>query len=258
MQPWMRSALIVGFAMGGFFDGILLHQILQWHHLLSLVPGVDTLRAQVLWDGLFHAAMYGVAVVGMWGLWRARNRLSGVGVRALAGALLVGSGLWHGVDAVLSHWLLGIHRIRVDSPDPLLWDLLWLVVFGLLPIAAGWRLMRGPGTGTGTRTGTGVGRAGLPLVLAGLLTAGLAGWSLRAPTGQDFTTIVFAPGIDAAQAVAAVRSADGRIVWSDPRMTVIVVDIPAGERMELYRRGALLVSGSGVPSGCFNWSDGVA
>ncbi|WP_223252480.1 DUF2243 domain-containing protein [Paracoccus mutanolyticus] len=32
-----------------FFDGILLHQILQWHHLLSLVPGMADLRLQVLW-----------------------------------------------------------------------------------------------------------------------------------------------------------------------------------------------------------------
>jgi uncharacterized membrane protein len=26
---------MLGFAFGGFFDGILLHQVLQWHHLLS-------------------------------------------------------------------------------------------------------------------------------------------------------------------------------------------------------------------------------
>ena len=44
-------AATLGFALGGFFDGILLHQILQWHHLLSLVPGVTELRMQVLWDG---------------------------------------------------------------------------------------------------------------------------------------------------------------------------------------------------------------
>ena len=25
----------LGFGIGGFFDGILLHQVLQWHHLLS-------------------------------------------------------------------------------------------------------------------------------------------------------------------------------------------------------------------------------
>src|SRR4051794_15960674 len=31
------AGYLVGLAMGGFFDGILLHQVLQWHHLLSLV-----------------------------------------------------------------------------------------------------------------------------------------------------------------------------------------------------------------------------
>lgn len=45
----------LGFALSGFFDGILLHQILQWHHLLSLVEGVGDLAAQVMWDGYFHA-----------------------------------------------------------------------------------------------------------------------------------------------------------------------------------------------------------
>jgi Predicted membrane protein len=36
---WARYAL--GFGLGGFFDGILLHQILQWHHLLS---GIEEAR----------------------------------------------------------------------------------------------------------------------------------------------------------------------------------------------------------------------
>jgi uncharacterized membrane protein len=53
------AAGVLGFALGGFFDGILLHQVLQWHHFLSLVPG-EALRdigVQILADGLFHAAM---------------------------------------------------------------------------------------------------------------------------------------------------------------------------------------------------------
>ena len=56
MRAWL-PAVTLGFALGGFFDGVLLHQILQWHHLLSLVPGMDDLRLQILWDGYFHAAM---------------------------------------------------------------------------------------------------------------------------------------------------------------------------------------------------------
>nr|WP_247878984.1 DUF2243 domain-containing protein [Azospirillum brasilense] len=62
--PW--AGYLLGFALGGFFDGILLHQVLQWHHLLSAVESsaVRDIRVQILADGLFHAAMYVVAAVG--------------------------------------------------------------------------------------------------------------------------------------------------------------------------------------------------
>jgi uncharacterized membrane protein len=54
------GAFTLGFAFGAFFDGILLHQVLQWHHLLSLVQGdlYRDIRVQILADGLFHAAAY--------------------------------------------------------------------------------------------------------------------------------------------------------------------------------------------------------
>src|SRR5690606_10212012 len=59
-----RAAGLLGFALGGFFDGILLHQVLQWHHLLATVQGAlfQDLRVQILADGLFHALMYVIAV----------------------------------------------------------------------------------------------------------------------------------------------------------------------------------------------------
>ena len=51
-SAWMRWSGLLGFALGGFFDGILLHQILQWHHLLSLVPGMVDLRVQICGTGI--------------------------------------------------------------------------------------------------------------------------------------------------------------------------------------------------------------
>ncbi|MGF6227617.1 putative membrane protein [Inquilinus ginsengisoli] len=116
MRSSTKWSVALGFALGGFFDGILLHQILQWHHLLSLVPGIGDLRMQVLWDGYFHALMYVIAAVAIWGLWRVHLTVTG---RPLFGAVLIGFGLWHVVDAVLAHWVLGIHRIRIDSASPL-------------------------------------------------------------------------------------------------------------------------------------------
>jgi len=251
-STWTRWAVVLGFALGGFFDGILLHQILQWHHLLSLVPGIDDLRLQVLWDGYFHLLMYVVALAGLFGLWRSQQRGGIDWGRPLAGAILVGFGAWHAVDALLSHWLLGIHRIRIDSPHPLMWDLAWLVVFGLAPLLAGWRWLRGTGGDSGGRGGMRSSTAALALLAAG--TAGAGAWALQPPPGQDMTTVVFQPGAGPREVFAALDAVDGRLVWSDRAMGVVVMAVPKERRWELYRHGALLVSGSGAPAGCFNWS----
>src|SRR5690606_21137443 len=92
---------LLGFGMGGFFDGILLHQVLQWHHLLSAYQAgpLGDLRVQVMADGIFHVLMYVVAMAGLWGLYRAR-RAGPPTRRRLLAAFLVGFGIWHVVDAV--------------------------------------------------------------------------------------------------------------------------------------------------------------
>jgi len=247
---WIRWAVTLGFALGGFFDGILLHQILQWHHLLSLVPGMDDLRLQVLWDGYFHLLMYVVALVGLIGLWRVQRRGAFERGRPLAGALLAGFGLWHAIDALLSHWLLGIHRIRIASPDPLLWDLAWLAVFGIVPLVLGWRWLRRQGGGGAS----GRGSAHAWMLVLTLGSAGLGGWALMPPPGQNLTTVVFQPGAGPREVFAALDAVDGRLVWSDRAMGVVVIAVPAARRWHLYRHGALLVGGSGAPAGCFAWS----
>lgn len=69
-----RAGFLLGFSLGGFFDGILLHQVLQWHHLLSNVQAaaLRDVRAQMLADGLFHVLMYFIAAWALWLLWKAR------------------------------------------------------------------------------------------------------------------------------------------------------------------------------------------
>lgn len=248
-RRWTSWAVILGFALGGFFDGILLHQILQWHHLLSLVDGLGDLRVQVLWDGYFHALMYIVAAIGWLGLWRARAQVHQQRGRCVAGALMMGFGLWHIVDGILSHWLLGIHRIKLDSPDPLVWDLIWFALFGLVPLIAGWLLLRRRAIPPTVRDGP-----AMTVAAAGLLTGGLAVWSLQPPLDQPFTTVVFAPSVTPAQVMNALTLTRARLVWSDPRMGVVVVALPDASGMRFYSHGALLVSGSGLPGGCFNWS----
>lgn len=238
---------LLGFSIGGFFDGILLHQVLQWHHLLSGLgeEPFGELRFQILADGLFHALMYVLALVGLWLLWRALPVASRPGAdRFLLANALIGFGVWHMVDGIMSHWVLGIHRIRMDSEMPLFWDLLWFVLFGVLFTVVGWLLRRGASNRTG-------GAAPAVLALVAILTG--AG-TIPRPADTSTVMVVFRPGVTPAQAFAAMAAADGRLVWSDPADNVWAVDLPRGQGVaELYRGGALLVSGSLLPLGCLDW-----
>jgi uncharacterized membrane protein len=63
------------------------------------------------------------------------------GQRFLA-AFLVGFGIWNVVDLLVFHWLLEVHHIRVDAAEPLLRDLGWFAVFGLVPLGIGWTTLR--------------------------------------------------------------------------------------------------------------------
>jgi uncharacterized membrane protein len=128
MNP--QSLTVAGFVLGigaaGFFDGIVLHQLLQWHHFVSNVypmTTVEGLELNTLWDGIFHSATYVISIIGLVLLWRVISRqtapLSG---RTLFGAMLLGAGTFHVFDAIVNHWLLGIHHIR-SGPDQTAYDL---------------------------------------------------------------------------------------------------------------------------------------
>lgn len=247
MRPPRPSLVLLGIAIGGFFDGILLHQILQWHHLLSLVPGIAGLREQILWDGLFHAGMYALAAVALWRIWRRREEgLARMGRAQVAGLLLAGFGLWHVLDSILSHWVLGIHRIKEDSPHPLVWDLIWFVAFGCLPLLWGWYLNRRP-------PGAATLQPGMAAFLA-VLTLGAGAWAMRPPADQPFTTVVFARGMDDARIDAAIARVGATLVWADQAAGIAVLAMAPADRWRLFGQGALLVGGSGLPAGCLDWS----
>ena len=239
----------LGFSLGGFFDGILLHQILQWHHLLSGVEQArHDVRVLILWDGIFHLLMYVVAFVGLWLLWRGRAEFSGRGAdRRLFANALIGFGAWHIVDAILSHWALGIHRIRMDVDNPLVWDLLWFAVFGLVPTAIGWIVRQGRAGGAGRVISSPIALV-LAITLAGPLSA-------LPPPDQTQVVVLFRPDVTEQQAVAAIGAVGGRLIGADASGQMWAVDMaPGGNPRELYRFGAMLVGNSLLPLGCFNWT----
>ena len=241
------AGLTLGFALGGFFDGILLHQILQWHHLLSgLEQARADLRFLILTDGLFHLLMYLVAGVGLWLLVKAKHELDRPGVTGrLVSAGLVGFGLWHVADALVSHWLLGIHRIRTDAANPLLWDILWVCAFGLVPLVIGWLIARRRPIG-----------ASGPIVPAILACCVVAAGTVAALPPQDAptTAVLFRPDMTAGQKLSAVRSIDARLIWADPSEQVWVIRVPEGaSQWQLYGQGALVVGGTVAALGCLDW-----
>ncbi len=183
----MIGCFALGLAIGGFFDGIFLHQILQWHHLLSGIESrADDLRFQVMADGLFHLAMYVLLLCGLGLLWRPR-RNSDISPLPTANAIastFMGFGAWHLIDALLSHWLLDLHRIKMDSPNPLFWDLLWLAVFGIGPLLLGWQLLKRPPPGAGSRPA--VLLFGLSAVAVGAAAASLLPAARGAPQAVLF------------------------------------------------------------------------
>ncbi len=140
----LGPGLMVGVGLGGFVDGILLHQTLQWHHMLSAPPEdaraptfpVDTvagLEVNTLWDGLFHATAWVFVVIGLYWLWR---RLYGVPRplpwRSLTGLLLAGWGVFNLVEGLVDHHLLRVHHVRDDVTNPLPWDLGFLALGAVL------------------------------------------------------------------------------------------------------------------------------
>jgi uncharacterized membrane protein len=138
--------ILLGIGLGGFVDGIVLHQILQWHHMLTShgdypATTVAGLEANTLADGLFHAFAWVAVAAGVFLLWRrGAMRRRAQGERELAGWVLVGWGIFNLVEGIVDHHVLGLHHVREGGSETA-WDLGFLA-FGALLLAGGWLLAR--------------------------------------------------------------------------------------------------------------------
>lgn len=138
-KPLIIAGIFLGIGFGGFFDGIVLHQILQWHHMLSNVrplTNASNIDLNMIWDGLFHAFDWIMTVVGVILLWRAGSRDDvNWSSKTFTGSLLVGAGLFNVVEGLIDHQILGIHHVK-PGPNQLAWDLGFLAI-GVLFIVIG-------------------------------------------------------------------------------------------------------------------------
>lgn len=139
--PSRGPALMLGLGLGGFVDGIVLHQILQWHHMVSAEEPVDTvagLEVNTLADGFFHLATWFLVVGGviaMIATWRQGRMAPSWGFQL--GLVVAGWGIFNLVEGLVNHQLLGVHHVRDDLGAPLSWDLGFLAL-GALLLTGGW------------------------------------------------------------------------------------------------------------------------
>jgi uncharacterized membrane protein len=147
--PLIAAGTCIGIGLGGFVDGILFHQLLQAHSMLSArypIRGVEAerlvihLQVNMFWDGIFHVGTWLVTAMGLGLLWQAVRRPDVVlSTQTLIGSLLLGWGLFNLVEGVIDHHILHIHHVT-ETASHLVWDLSFLG-FSAVLATIGWLLI---------------------------------------------------------------------------------------------------------------------
>jgi uncharacterized membrane protein len=149
----IAGGILLGMGLGGFFDGIVLHQLLQWHHLLTSAgypaDSVHNLQINTFWDGVFHSGTYIFTALGVFIFWRHARREHGRwSWKLLPACLLIGWGVFNVVEGVINHQILGLHHVNETVPREqwIYWDVGYLI-WGAAMLFGGWwwlsRLRRG-------------------------------------------------------------------------------------------------------------------
>lgn len=140
--PLTGAATVLGIGIGGFIDGIVFHQILQWHGMISnKIPPVTyiTKSVNMFWDGIFHAFTLMVTLTAVILLWKLLKRKdvdhSG---NLFAGGLISGFGLFNLLEGIADHQILKLHNVREVTPHKQAWNIGFLtcsiviIILGLL------------------------------------------------------------------------------------------------------------------------------
>lgn len=132
--PFTSGSFLIGFGLLGAFDGIVFHQILQWHS----VNMHSDLHGRILSDGLFHAFTAIALLIGAIELWRSTMQKQSQSGRMLLKWILIGGGSFNILEGIINHHILQLHHVKPGDPHELAHDLAFLalgvllLVFGLL------------------------------------------------------------------------------------------------------------------------------
>jgi uncharacterized membrane protein len=153
----VSAGILLGMGLGGFFDGIVLHQLLQWHHIATSAgyppDSVDNLEFNTFLDGLFHALTWVFTVAGLFILWRqARHAHVDWNAKYLCGTFLMGFGLFNLVEGIVDHQILGLHHVNETAPPEqwIYWDIGFLA-WGAAMLIGGWLMLKAARRATAAR-----------------------------------------------------------------------------------------------------------
>jgi uncharacterized membrane protein len=142
----ITGGLLLGLGLGGFIDGIALHQIVQWHNMGSaILPPItmDAMAQNMRWDGMFHVATLLLTLAGVAVLWREGHAgTAPPTLRVLSGQMILGWGIFNLVEGIIDHHVLELHHVRDLPMHVPAYDWVFLGVGGVLLIVIGLLLAR--------------------------------------------------------------------------------------------------------------------
>ena len=124
--PLAITSIILGIGIGGFIDGIFLHQILQWHSMFTNQLPDDNLLGKsvnMFWDGIFHLLTLIAVLIGVISFARLLRRKNiNPSPKLFWGGLLAGWGLFNFVEGTIHHHILKFHNVKEISNYTDLWN----------------------------------------------------------------------------------------------------------------------------------------
>lgn len=143
----VSAGVLLGLGLGGFVDGIVFHQILQWHHMATSAgypaTSLENLQLNVTLDGVFHAATWLFTVAGLFMLWRHGRRTHfRWPAPELPASILIGFGAFNLVEGLVDHQILGLHHVNETVPRDqwIYWDIGFLI-WGAAMLVGGWMML---------------------------------------------------------------------------------------------------------------------
>lgn len=115
------SGILFGLGFIAFFDEVVFHQLLAWHHFYDR----STTQIGLFSDGLFHAFSWFATIGGLF-MFADLKRRQAVWMRRWFGGVLLGAGVFQLYDGLIQHKVMRIHQIRYVE-NVFIYDVIWNV-----------------------------------------------------------------------------------------------------------------------------------